>query len=398
MESTSVNYPISDAGKTTKIYMRKLRIVLLILILVSIGLTVFLRHQFGGGLYYNDLTGSPVLPNSSLEVVATYPEPFGNLAVAPSGRLFFSIHPESRPRHHKVLEWVNGQAVPYPNEEAQQTLFQTVLGMVIDQQGRLWTLDHGFHGTGKVRLLAFDLSSDEIVHDFTFSSEIAPIGSLFNDLQVSPDGQTLYISDVSFFRKQPAIVVYDIARKQAFRKLECHPSVSTQDWIIHTRNQDMVFLGGILALKPGVDGLALDPNGAYLYYGAMTHEYLFRVPTHLLQAPGTDIEKLSASVEQVGAKPLSDGLSMDMDGNVYITDVEHSAIHRMTPDGTLKTLIKDEARIRWADGLSFGPDSMLYFTDSAIPDQILKSRQHIAQRGPYYLYRFKNDRPGIPGR
>jgi hypothetical protein len=38
-------------------------------------------------------------------------------------------------------------------------------------------------------------------------------------------------------------------------------------------------------------------------------------------------------VESVGRKPLSDGLSADLAGNVYITDVEHGAVLRMAPGG-----------------------------------------------------------------
>ena len=90
-------------------------------------------------------------------------------------------------------------------------------------------------------------------------------------------------------------------------------------------------------------------------------------------------------------------MSIDRQNNVYITDVEHGGIARMSPGGRLTTLIKDLDKVRWSDGISFGPDSLLYFTDSAIPDQMLQSKAHIASRAPYYIYRFKNDIGGIPG-
>ena len=45
-------------------------------------------------------------------------------------------------------------------------------------------------------------------------------------------------------------------------------------------------------------------------------------------------------------------------------------------------------RIRWADGLSFGPDGWLYLADSALPELVLRSRNHIDAQGPYYIFRF----------
>ena len=54
---------------------------------------------------------------------------------------------------------------------------------------------------------------------------------------------------------------------------------------------------------------------------------------------------------------------------------------RMTPEGELSTLISSR-RIRWADALSYGPDGWLYLADSAIPDQVLQPKSHIAAITP----------------
>jgi sugar lactone lactonase YvrE len=106
--------------------------------------------------------------------------------------------------------------------------------------------------------------------------------------------------------------------------------------------------------------------------------------------------QLANRVERVSDKPMSDGLSADLDGNIYVTDVEHGAVFIVSERGTLKTLITSP-RIRWADALSFGPDGWLYLADSAIPDQVLRSREHIESQGPYFIYRFKAGHYGVPG-
>ena len=75
------------------------------------------------------------------------------------------------------------------------------------------------HGTHAARLLAFDLDNGEVIHDHRLPPEIAPIGSFLQDLQVSADGRTIVIADASFWRKSPAIIVYDIASATARRVL-----------------------------------------------------------------------------------------------------------------------------------------------------------------------------------
>ena len=111
------------------------------------------------------------------------------------------------------------------------------------------------------------------------------------------------------------------------------------------------------------------------------------------QSPDT---QLAARAERVADKPLSDGLSIDTDGNVYGTDVEHGAVFRIDAAGELQTVLKTRD-IRWADALSFGPDGWLYVADSALADVILKSQEHIKNHGPYRISRFQPGSAGTPG-
>lgn len=376
--------------------MKALKIILLALTVILLLLIVIIRLRYGGGEYYPDLSGEPLFPASALEVAATYDEPIGNVAVSADGRIFFTVHPESRPEKNKLMEWRNGQAVPYPDADFQQRYLITPLGVAIDRQDRLWVIDHGMHGFKTARLLAIDLRTDQLAHRHDFSSRIAQAGSFLQDLQVDSAGKTVYIADVSFFRKNPAIVVYDVETQTARRVLESHPSVYPQDWIIRTPQKEMTFFWGLAALKPGIDGIAIDKQDEWIYYGAMAHDSMYRVRTGDLKNASLSPDALAAKVELFAKKPLNDGLSMDVAGNLYIADMEHGAVVMLDRNRQLKTLIKDP-RIRWADALSFGPESWLYLADSAIPDQMLRSKSHIAAAGPYYIFRFKPGNVGIPG-
>jgi sugar lactone lactonase YvrE len=334
--------------------------------------------------------------SENLEVVLAYDEPIGNVAVSADGRIFFTTHPEARPQGPKLLEWRNGEAVAYPSADAQDSLFGSVLGVSIDRQNRLWTIDHGNHGLRRARLLAFDLESGALVHEKEFPPQVAPLGSYLQDLQIDPEGRTVYIADVSFVRGSPAIVVYDLEDGASWRILEDHESVAPQDWIIRNPLKEMTFLRGLVVLKPGVDGIVLDRSGEWLYYGAMAHESLYRVRISDIHEPRLTPLGLTARVEEVSKKPLSDGLSIDNAGNVYVTDVEHDGVMRVGADGSLQTIIRS-ARIRWADGLSYGPGGWLYVADSAIPDHMLRSRAHIQASAPYYVFRFRPTAAGTPG-
>jgi sugar lactone lactonase YvrE len=355
-----------------------------------------LRLYFGGGIQYADLTTSPTVSEQALETVLSHSSPVGNVAVSAAGRIFFTLHPDARPSGPRVFEWRDGKAEPFPDADIQEVLFETPRGIAVDRHGRLWVIDPARHGFGRPRIVAVDLASGLVVHEHVFPHQIAPRGSLLKDLQVDPGGRMVYIADSSFWRKSPALITYDTATRRSRRLLENHPSTRAQNWVIRTQIREMRFLGGVVPMKPGLHGLALDPTGQWLNYGAMTHDTLYRVPTRaLLDGQLTDAE-MGEQVEALGRKPLSHGLSADFAGNVYITDVEHGAVLRMAPGGQLTTVVRSP-RVRWADSLSFGPEGWMYLSDSALPEVLLKTRTHIEGHGPYHVYRFRPGTAGAPG-
>lgn len=368
--------------------------ILLYLLVVIVALAIFVRYRFGGGDEYPNLTSAPRIGEAAVEDVLEYPDPIGNVAVSADGRVFFTVHPESRPKGNKLLEFVDGAAEPFPDGASQARLFDTVLGVVIDRQNRLWTIDHGNHGVRDARLLAFDLASGEIVHDHVFAKDIAPAGSYLQDLQVSADGQTVVIADASFWRRRPALIIYDVVTASARRVLDAHESVMAEHYRIRNHGNDMVFLGGLVALRGGVNGIALGPE--WLYYGALSGSSLHRVRLSDLTDATMPGAQLAAHVEPVARKPLSDGMSIDVDGNVYGTDVEHGAVFVIDASGELSTLLQSR-RFRWPDALSFGPGGWLYIADSALADVILQTGDHIKANEPYKIYRFRPGTPGTPG-
>ena len=218
---------------------------------------------------------------------------------------------------------------------------------------------------------------------------------MLNDFQIDPAGRKIFIADTSLFGRRPALIVYDIENRTARRVLEAHSSVMPKNYRINAAGRDMS-LYDVVTLKIGVDSIALDKQGKWLYYAPVSDERFYRVATRDLEDDSLTPKQLAERVETWDQKSLSDGITMDLDGNIYISDMEHSAILQLRPDHRLVTLLKDE-KIRWPDGFSFGPDGWLYVTCSALHQVILKSKTEIEQTAPYQIYRFKPGPQSVPG-
>lgn len=366
----------------------KITLRLLLGLVVVIGvLLLALKLRYGGGRTdFPDRSGAPLFPDTVLEVVAELPTPPGNIAVSADGRVFVSMHPEAKPKN-TLVELVGGKAQPWPSAEAQKH-FVDVLGIRIDAQNRLWTLDNGGHGVKPARLTAFDVVSGAVLQEIVFSKVIAGLGSHLNDLQISADGGTIYIADASFFGLKPALVIVDVASSSARRVLQNHASVVAEKFIPIVQGRKMEAFG-LVAIRPGVDSIGLSRDGEWLYYAPISNAHLYRIATSALRNAAFDDAQLAGQVETLPVKTMSDGITTDDQGNVYLSDLEHSAIVRYRPDtGALTTLIKTP-RLRWPDGFSFGPDGWLYVTGSSLHQVIGLPPSSVAAHAPYQVFRFK---------
>jgi len=91
-----------------------------------------------------------------------------------------------------------------------------------------------------------------------------------------------------------------------------------------------------------------------------------------------DAAALAERVQVVARSGASDGLLFGPDGCVYVTALEHDAIRRVCPDGTVETVVPDP-RIEWPDSFALDPGGSLLFTTARIH----------RQDGPFRVFRLE---------
>lgn len=366
-----------------------LRIGTLLVAALALGL-LWLKLVHGGGSPYPGVATKPLVPASALETVATMDYPPGNVAVSSNGRIFVNYHPFAKAERFgpTMFEVVNGNPVPWPSLQAQKD-WQGVFGMTVDRQNRLWLIEPAGLDHERTRLTAWNLTSNTKVFEHWFDKGVLPFAQ---DLRVTADGTRVILADTGLFKfTRPAIAVFEPGTGRLLERLAQHSSTQAQDWTISSPFGPHKLGYGLVNFTVGVDGIELSNDGKWLYFGAMSHQRLYRVPVAALGDPSVDEAAFANLVEDQGAKPLSDGITLDAAGRVILTDIEHGGLMRRLDNGQLETLVNDP-KIVWADGVVRAPNGDLLFTDSAIPayvDQFARppSAERLAAHRPYRLLR-----------
>jgi sugar lactone lactonase YvrE len=347
-----------------------------------------------------------------IEIVTSFdgPMPTG-VTVSNSGRIFVNFPKWGDDVRYTVAEVKDGKTLAYPNAdindyhegESQADKLISVQSVVVDPTGqRLWILDTGSIRMGPVKpggakLIGVDLSANKVLRTIAFPSEVALSTSYLNDvrfdLRRGAQGMA-FITDSSSSGSN-GIVVVDLASGKSWRRLNGHPSTRPDPQFVP------VVEGEVLQLRlpgqmprrfaVGSDGIAISPDGKILYYCPLTSRHLYSVSVDALSDPSKSEAEVAATVTDLGEKGgASDGLESDAQGRVYLSDYEHNAIRRWTPDGSVLTLVHDP-RVLWPDTLSLAADGYLYFTANQIERQPPFHNGQDLRKKPYVLFRLKVD-------
>jgi sugar lactone lactonase YvrE len=338
-----------------------------------------------------------------LNVVATLDEVPGNITVTPDKRIIFSLHQFFSP-DWRVAEWTQQGIKPFPNpgiasaNDPDITL-HSVLGLQSDSKGIVWMLDNGMRASETPKLVAWDTRQNKLHKVIMLPDPTTPADAFVNDLAVDETHDSIYITDPAG-GDNAALIVVDISSGDARRVLQGHQSVVPEEL-------DLIIAGEALEIRQadgstvrprvGANPIALDTSNEWLYYGPMHGTSLYRIRVNDLLDREIEAEALADKVERYGRKPISDGISIDSDGNVYITDLANNAIGVIDHSREYRIYITDE-RLSWPDALSFGPDDRLYTVSNQLHKSALLHGGEETAKPPYYIFSFTPLAAGVSGR
>ena len=342
------------------------------------------------------------LAQPALETVARFgPEtPPGNLAIGPDGRMFMSLHGFYGQPLRVVEVHQDGSTTPYPNdswarapEVAGGPGLYGVLGLNADRQGILWLLD-GAGESHAGRLIGWDTRAETLYRVIYLAPPVIGPSPFLNDLAIDRTHERVTITDTSV-PESSALIVVDLLTGQARRVLEGSSFTAPEDidMVIDGRT---VTLGGN-AVRVGANPITIDPGNNWVYFAPMTGRTMYRVRTTDLYDEGLSPAELEARVERYGAKPISDGSTVDGGGNVYITAVTEDAIGVVRPDGTYEELFRRDD-LSWPDGFAYGPDDFIYVAVNELHRSPVLNDGEDGSQGEFQILRFPALVPGAPGR
>jgi sugar lactone lactonase YvrE len=320
------------------------------------------------------------------------------VAVSKTGRLFVNFPRWSDRYLNAVVEVMpDGSTKPYPDEHWNQwdlqaehagNQFVCVQSVVVDSNDSLWVLDPAAPllavvVPGGPKLVKINLKTDQVERIIPFGSDVVKPGTYLNDVRFDVARHTAYLTDSGL----GGIIVLDLKTGKARRLLDGNPSVLVEPGVqVVVDGKQLLQYGKPPQFKS--DGLALSPDGDYLYYKAITANTLYRIATGVLRDPGKSPAQVSAAVEKVGQTFPADGLWFDQKGNLYLSDVTHNAVVRRTLNGKLETVAEDQ-RLQWPDSFAEGPDGSLYISASHINESPQFNQGKSVRTTPYGVFKFK---------
>jgi sugar lactone lactonase YvrE len=370
-----------------------LRILPVFVGIVVVGLIV-IKIKYGTGKTYPDIGIENPEGNNRLEKLIKLDYPPGNVAVGENGHVYFNYHPLTHPTRFSnatVFEWADGKITPFPSAEMQKN-FQGTFGLTVDKQNHLWTVEPATLDFKHTRIWAFDLTTKKTFYYYEFPEGVAKNAE---DIRVTGDGKYIIFPNPGIFRFTTSqLLVYSVDDHSVRTAIDGDPSVTPEDWLMQTEGKPLRLAYGLFNFAAGIDGIEISDDQQWLYLASMTHSRLYRVPLADVLNKDLSPKDVAAKIENLGAKPMSDGITLDKKGHVIITDVEHGGLMSFDPATKKITTLVRNKEILWADGVAVGPDNAIYFNDSAIPLCVGQfaappDTNLLLAHKPYYIYRLK---------
>lgn len=296
-------------------------------------------------------------------------------------------------RYAVVKATSKDSSLPYPDEatnqwqsgQSGQNKWVCVQSVYVDDGGTTWVLDPAapqlktIQGRG-AKLVKMD-GAGKPQRTYSFMGIISDT-SYVNDVHIDVARQYAYLTD----SKTGGLVIADLNSGKMREVLTKHYSTKSDPAFTFVIDGHELMKQGKPA-KFNSDGIALTPDGNWLYYKPLSDDKLYRINTDYLRDWNMSDTALQGKVEDLGHFTTTDGMIFDKSGNLYLGDLQHYRIVRINPQMKMTTLVEDQ-RLIWPDSYAIA-DGYLYISCSQINKQPDYNNGENKRTSPYAVYRIK---------
>ncbi len=321
---------------------------------------------------------------------------FTGVAVSKTGRLFVTYPYWSNTYKYAVVEVMpNGTAKPYPDAamnswkkgEDGQNKWVCVQTAYVDDDDYLYIVDPAAPFLAKVisnsnKVVKFNLKTNKIEKVYRFGNTLDN-NSYINDIRVDTKKQMAYLTNSG----TGGIVILDLKSGKSRQVLEAEKSTTpdpNHKFIIDGKE----FKKQGQPAKFNSDGIALTPNGDWLYYKTINDKILYRIKTSSLLNEKLTKQQLSGEVQNLGEVVNTDGMIFDKQGNLYLGDIVNYRMVKLNPDLKATVWFKSPLLI-WPDTYSISDDGYIFITTSQINKQPDYNNGVNKRNSPYMVYKVK---------
>lgn len=301
----------------------------------------------------------PQDPRINIEL--TLKTPSTGVSTTPHGRLFLIMARVDGSKGPQLVEYFppGNTSTAYPNDEWNSYApgkdpakhIVRINSQRIGPDGKLYIVDTGSPAFGEPvifpngpKLISVNLTTNEVDRVYMLGNATES-SSLLDDVRFNPRSGKAYLTDAG----SAAIIVLDLCTGEARRVLQ--DDISTKGSMPVSAEGQFLRMGG----RPFylyADHLEVSPDGEQFYFqpasGGMS-----RIETSLLDASFYN-SSLSAIlgrlVEPYAHTPSTGGTAIDAHGNIYDSDTDSQRIVKISPNGTMTTLVQDP-RLLWVDAM-----------------------------------------------
>jgi len=342
------------------------------------------------------------------ETFATTDQAVGNITFTNTGDLVYSHHPFFGPENRvMIMDAKSKESKPFPNKawntprDTDDNYLSNVLGIRNDENGVIWMIDMAQRNNVTPKIVGWNTKTDKLERIYYLPKSSVPKIAQPNDMVVDTKHGYFIIADEGIGNggdgSQVAFIIVDMKTGKTRRILEGTRTTKPE-------NTPTIIMGKHLAvngkdLLVGNDGITADKDFEYIYYGPLNGTKIYRIKTLDLVNESFTNEDLDSKIETYSEKPNNGGMSIDVDGNIYLTALETNSVAVvLAKNKSVKTMTSNENMV-WPDGVSYNHvDGYMYVSAAQVNKGAVFNDGKDQSTKPFYMFRFKPLVKGIPFR